>query len=1416
MRDFLKEGTVLELSRKYDGSRPERYRIISVTGEGSSAVCYDAVCEDTGKTGKLKEFYPLGYHLCRYEENDWHLTAGAGVIRNFEKICEQYVEPYRQINSVMGDNQILKNYIQDSTVLYSVPLEDMPSTVYIWTVGFAGDKLSDYFGSLLQEPQKNADKKLYDIVKAVQTVTSGISALHCAGLMHLDIKPDNFLIHYDGMGNCNPNNISMFDIDTFYFFEQRVPKGLGTPGYRAPELSVGSADHQSDIYSIGALLLSAVVGKEDFAKCIDNGYDKEFIDNIFVHSKLIKELTYPNSRAVTGKIADIIHKCLSPNKKGRYSCCSKLKADIDKALKMYEKGSSGTSSKIKRECIDPTAVIQKLLYNYPLYTCLTYDKTDMDILVIGDNDFSRLFVDNALQAAQMNDRSLNIRIVCENADTGRADYLKFRPELSRFVDVDGSAKGDNRVYGKITFEEFPLDFIKGEDEKNITLAKDIIKTIPDYVFVSLENTSVSKAAAKAVNTVLKNTRRPVCYVSETKSKAVNEKKTGIIPVYVYEDVTAVSISPKLDEMAFNTDRIWSGHLSKDLKDEFADFIKNKYNYHSSISFVLSIKYKLFSIGIIMKGELQNEADFMQAGCHFAENEDDMAGLFNELIIKQKHNDKNAEKLFFRLVNIEHKRWVLEKVTDGWCGIIGKNHSRMLRSLVNGSSLRGKVYDKEKRIHHCIAFSTEDTPLNSDEYRKNNRQKWNEYPIDPKLDELDRISVEIHQELTGIVVSKGVTLPPSVDSIHKLILNCGQDVEYAFYQFELCLKNISNGVMSYVKHYKRFKDRLLAEITDDAAKTQVKYYMGITDEFYFPFLEAYSFRNYKNFDIDLVENIPFILTHRFCKSLAMAFNDGRYDNYRNEVCFGNVASPAVLYPRELHYFYECDEKSVPDEVSKKLDAVINFMSKRNMLCDVHFTVLCPQTYDVGKKTEEKLNALKEKKALQSSKTVLKTVELYSREAPEHYVSEYCREHEIALFDMSSAVFRSNIRNAEFVHQILQADIPYFEFEYKSKTFTVSKNCEYLAYIHDNSCITINDMFSLMNALDRQKGLPEFADDYKKLWKIYSGELTNSGETPDMKFQHGVTNWTRLCNILSGYFIDVRIKRAVVFDVGLNEEIEKFTYHLSSLGITDVQKTVEELIKYRVLDPRSKVRLTTSDEGIAELFACRSFRQALDTIFKKWDIVREKIIIEDKFNLQSNKVEVYPDTLSVVELSLPSGDDKNGSYSQKLLRSLEQNGIIKDISFSVKDGKSTASFSFYAPRMKRLMTSAGSILEIYVYYEALKTGYFDDIRMDYEFSWYGGKVANEIDLVLTKGFKSIIVECKAVEKLDMNYYHKLYSIAHQFGIGVKTAIVNNEYRQNYPSNNALQIERGNQLQIKTFRGQKDLADIGILLKEYMENN
>ena len=67
MRDLLKEGTVLELSEHSDGKYARKYRIISFVDEGGSSVCYEAICEDTKKIGKLKEYYPESYASLKRE-----------------------------------------------------------------------------------------------------------------------------------------------------------------------------------------------------------------------------------------------------------------------------------------------------------------------------------------------------------------------------------------------------------------------------------------------------------------------------------------------------------------------------------------------------------------------------------------------------------------------------------------------------------------------------------------------------------------------------------------------------------------------------------------------------------------------------------------------------------------------------------------------------------------------------------------------------------------------------------------------------------------------------------------------------------------------------------------------------------------------------------------------------------------------------------------------------------------------------------------------------------------------------------------------------------------------------------------------------------------------------------------------------
>lgn len=152
-----------------------------------------------------------------------------------------------------------------------------------------------------------------------------------------------------------------------------------------------------------------------------------------------------------------------------------------------------------------------------------------------------------------------------------------------------------------------------------------------------------------------------------------------------------------------------------------------------------------------------------------------------------------------------------------------------------------------------------------------------------------------------------------------------------------------------------------------------------------------------------------------------------------------------------------------------------------------------------------------------------------------------------------------------------------------------------------------------------------------------------------------------------------------------------------------------------------------------------------------------------------------------------------------------------------GSGIVSFVYSSPRIKKVLTTAGEILEIYAYYDVLKTGYFDDVASGYEFCWEFGGVKNELDLVLTKGFRSIIVECKAVVELKLDFYHKLHSIADQFGIGTTKVLLGNTYAKKNDvtqDNNTMQRSRGEQLHIRTISEEAEIRSIGETLKKIME--
>jgi tetratricopeptide (TPR) repeat protein len=109
------------------------------------------------------------------------------------------------------------------------------------------------------------NKGRLDVREAVNIVVQAASALeavHAAGIVHRDIKPDNILIARGGL-------VKLMDFGLARSDEQRLTASrivMGTPCYMSPEQARGEkADHRTDIYALGLVLYELLTGETVFA-----------------------------------------------------------------------------------------------------------------------------------------------------------------------------------------------------------------------------------------------------------------------------------------------------------------------------------------------------------------------------------------------------------------------------------------------------------------------------------------------------------------------------------------------------------------------------------------------------------------------------------------------------------------------------------------------------------------------------------------------------------------------------------------------------------------------------------------------------------------------------------------------------------------------------------------------------------------------------------------------------------------------------------------------------------------------------------------------------------------------------------------------------------------------------------------------
>lgn len=220
------------------GYRLGEYTVASVLGDGGFGVTYRARDNKLGLDVAIKEYFPVIYATRTPTSTIVPKTSGD-------------LENYRWgLNAFLNEAQALAKF-KHPQIVRVLRFVEANGTAYTIMEYEEGETLTAYLrrhGGVLGEPR---------LLQIFLPILNGLHAVHDAGLLHLDIKPDNIYLR---------RNEQPMLID---FGSSRQMRGGSdgkvtlTPGYCALEQypGHGTIGATSDVYGMGATLYRCITGK---------------------------------------------------------------------------------------------------------------------------------------------------------------------------------------------------------------------------------------------------------------------------------------------------------------------------------------------------------------------------------------------------------------------------------------------------------------------------------------------------------------------------------------------------------------------------------------------------------------------------------------------------------------------------------------------------------------------------------------------------------------------------------------------------------------------------------------------------------------------------------------------------------------------------------------------------------------------------------------------------------------------------------------------------------------------------------------------------------------------------------------------------------------------------------------------------
>ena len=128
----------------------------------------------------------------------------------------------------------------------------------------------------------------------------------------------------------------------------------------------------------------------------------------------------------------------------------------------------------------------------------------------------------------------------------------------------------------------------------------------------------------------------------------------------------------------------------------------------------------------------------------------------------------------------------------------------------------------------------------------------------------------------------------------------------------------------------------------------------------------------------------------------------------------------------------------------------------------------------------------------------------------------------------------------------------------------------------------------------------------------------------------------------------------------------------------------------------------------------------------------------------------------------------------------------------------------------------MLEVYVYHKARALNQFDDVTGSFEVYMENSNVLSELDCVVTRGFRTIFIECKARREIDQGFYYRIKELTDIFGINAVAVLIadTREKGDDISSLNQLQRARGEGMQVITVYRPDEIDHIGDTLVKIIE--